>query len=180
MRGNSSGKHWSKLQASVGVFGVILCMAAADGSWMKYVPQAERAKVNPFAGHAEDVAAGSKVFADHCAKCHGEDAEGRRKRPSLRTGRVQGATDGELFWLLSNGSLNRGMPTWSKLPEPTRWQVVAYVKSLGTSWVQSEERNGTSESGGAAFWRHEASGKAWESKNWPLQQRYETKVQPTR
>jgi hypothetical protein len=23
------------------------------------------------------------------------------------------------------------MPTWSTIPEPSRWQIVAYVKSLG-------------------------------------------------
>jgi mono/diheme cytochrome c family protein len=24
-----------------------------------------------------------------------------------------------------------GMPVWSKLPEPQRWQIVTYVKTLG-------------------------------------------------
>jgi mono/diheme cytochrome c family protein len=51
---------------------------------------------------------------------------------------VQGATDGEIFWLLKNGNLGKGMPTWSnKLPEQTRWQVIAYVKSLGKSGLFS-------------------------------------------
>jgi hypothetical protein len=34
---------------------------------------------------------------------------------------------------LKNGNLAKGMPSWSALPEPTRWQVIAYVKSLGPS-----------------------------------------------
>ena len=46
---------------------------------------------------------------------------------------MQDATDGEIFWLLKNGNLPKGMPTWNKLPEQTRWQVIAYVKSLGKS-----------------------------------------------
>ena len=43
---------------------------------------------------------------------------GRGRRPSLRTPEVRSATDGELFWLLRNGSLAHGMPSWSRLPAP--------------------------------------------------------------
>jgi mono/diheme cytochrome c family protein len=111
--------------------------AAADGSWLRHVPDTDRARTNPFAGQADSIAAGGRVFEDHCAKCHGADAEGRGKKPSLRSSRVQGATDGEIFWLLKNGNLGKGMPTWSKLPEQTRWQVIAYVKSLGKSGLFS-------------------------------------------
>ena len=71
-------------------------MAAANGSWLKHVPESDRASVNPYAGQPDAIAAGAKLFADHCAKCHGADALGRGKRPSLRSDRVQNATDGEL------------------------------------------------------------------------------------
>jgi len=40
------------------------------------------------------------------------------------------ATDGELAWLLRDGSLAKGMPTWSSLPEPERWQIIAFLRSL--------------------------------------------------
>ena len=73
------------------------------------------------------------MFADHCAPCHGADALGQGKRPSLRTAEVQNAADGEIFWILRNGYVRRGMPSWSSLPEQTRWQIIAYVKSLGVS-----------------------------------------------
>jgi hypothetical protein len=43
---------------------------------------------------------------------------------------VENATDGELAWLLRNGSLRKGMPTWSSLPEPERWQLIAFLRSL--------------------------------------------------
>ncbi len=105
--------------------------AAADDSWMKQVPDADRQRPNPYAGQSDASAAGSRLFADHCAKCHGADALGRGKRPSLRSKEVQTATDGEIFWLLKNGNRRRGMPSWSSLPEPSRWQLIAYVKSLG-------------------------------------------------
>jgi len=106
---------------------------AADGSWLKHVPEADRQRANPYAGQADAVAAGHRMFEDHCAKCHGEDALGRGKRPSLRSERVQHATDGEIFWLLKNGNLPKGMPTWAALPEPMRWQIITFVKSLGPS-----------------------------------------------
>ena len=130
------------------VCAVFLCIAAADGAWLQNVPDADRQKVNPFAGQKDAVAAGNRVFLDHCAKCHGDDGTGRRKKPSLRTDRVQKATDGEIFWLVKNGSLKHGMPSWSAMPEPMRWQVVTFVKSLGTSMFgQSTFGGGSEESG---------------------------------
>jgi mono/diheme cytochrome c family protein len=57
-------------------------------------------------------------------------AEGGRKAPSLLAEQVQQATPGTLFWILTNGVVRHGMPVWSKLPEPQRWQIVSYLKSL--------------------------------------------------
>lgn len=111
----------------------VMAQGATDNSWMKKVSEKDRQKANPYSGHADAIAAGARVFADHCAPCHGPDALGNGKRPSLRTEEVQNATDGEIFWILRNGYPRRGMPSWSSLPEQTRWQVIAYVKSLGVS-----------------------------------------------
>ena len=86
---------------------------------------------NPLERDPDAVAAGANLFALHCVECHGETAEGGRKGPSLRAAEVQGATPGTLFWILTNGVVRRGMPVWSKLPEPQRWQIVSYLKSLG-------------------------------------------------
>ena len=127
---------------------VSLCIAAADGAWLQNVPDADRQRVNPFAGQKDAVAAGNRIFLDHCAKCHGDDGTGRKKKPSLRTDRVQKATDGEIFWLLKNGNLKHGMPSWSAMPEPMRWQVVTFVKSLGTSFFGQANFGGGSEESG--------------------------------
>jgi mono/diheme cytochrome c family protein len=93
-------------------------------------PEKERVKRNPFENDAGAVTAGSKLFEQHCAECHGSMAEGGKKGPSLREEEVQGAAPGALFWVLTNGVVRRGMPVWSKLPEPQRWQIVSYLKSL--------------------------------------------------
>jgi mono/diheme cytochrome c family protein len=122
---------------AAGLIFAAVAYASADGSWLKRVPDGDRARANPYAGQKDAIAAGSRVFEDHCAKCHGADGEGRGKKPSLRSSRVQEAKDGEIFWLLKNGNLGKGMPTWVKLPEDTRWQLIAYVKSLGKSGLFS-------------------------------------------
>jgi mono/diheme cytochrome c family protein len=131
-------KHKSRVLTAL--LAILLC-AAADGSWLKHVPEADRRRTNPYAGQADARAAGAHLFAGHCAQCHGSDALGRGKHPSLRSERVQQqATDGDIFWLLRNGNLSRGMPTWSALPEQSRWQIIAYVKSLGPSEPQQKSQ----------------------------------------
>jgi mono/diheme cytochrome c family protein len=94
------------------------------------VPEKARARPNPLAGSSDATAAGRKLFQVHCAECHGNTADGSRKGPSLRVELVRQATPGTLFWVLTNGVVRRGMPVWSKLPEPQRWQIVTYLESL--------------------------------------------------
>lgn len=93
-------------------------------------PEKAAARRNPFERDPDAVRAGAKLFEMHCAECHGKLAEGGRKAPSLLQPDVQRASAGALFWLLTNGVVRRGMPVWSKLPEPERWQLVSYIKSL--------------------------------------------------
>lgn len=93
-------------------------------------PKKAVARHNPLANDPDAVAAGANLFDQHCAECHGDMAEGGKKGPSLRADPVQQATAGTLFWILTNGVVRRGMPVWSKLPEPQRWQLVSYLKSL--------------------------------------------------
>jgi len=96
-------------------------------------PAKAAARQNPLESDPEAVAGGAKLFERHCAECHGANADGGKKGPSLRAEEVQQASPGTLFWVLSNGVVRRGMPVWSRLPEPQRWQLVTYIKSLGTS-----------------------------------------------
>jgi mono/diheme cytochrome c family protein len=96
-------------------------------------PRKAAARRNPLEGDPEAAAAGAKLFELHCAECHGEMAEGGKKAPSLLADEVQKATPGAIFWLLTNGVVRRGMPVWSKLPEPQRWQLVRYIQSLSAT-----------------------------------------------
>ena len=116
----------------VAVLSVAAAGMASDGpsDWLRKVGEKDRVRVNPLAGDHSAIAAGAQVFGQRCASCHGAAAEGIGRRPSLRTARVHDASDGELQWLLRNGSLARGMPAWSGLPEVQRWQLVRYLHSL--------------------------------------------------
>lgn len=101
-------------------------------------PQKAQARPNPLDGDPDAATAGRKLFERHCAECHGRGATGDKKGPSLRAEQVQKATPGSLFWILTNGVVRRGMPVWSKLPEPQRWQIISYLKSLGASAATSQ------------------------------------------
>ena len=103
--------------------GVLACIARA--------PLRERGRENPFRNDGTALAAGARLFDEHCAECHGARGTGTRRAPTLRTAVIQNATPGELAWFLRNGNLRAGMPSWSGLPEARRWQLVSYVKSLG-------------------------------------------------
>ena len=103
----------------------------SDYSELEKAPAKYRAKVNPMAKDKDSIPAGKILFEQHCAECHGENASGTKKAPSLRAQEVQTAPPGTLFWILSNGIVRKGMPVWSKLPEPQRWQLISFIQSLG-------------------------------------------------
>ena len=107
-----------------------LMFGAARGSWLESVPAQERVRTNPHAEDGNAVAAGAILYKKHCSSCHGDEMQGIGKHPSLRTARVHDATDGELHWLLTNGVLAHGMPSWSSLPDDQRWQLTSFLHSL--------------------------------------------------
>jgi mono/diheme cytochrome c family protein len=101
-------------------------------------PDKARAKHNPLEKDRDAIPGGRNLFEQHCSECHGDTGEGGKKGPSLRAPEVQNAAPGAIFWILTNGVVRRGMPVWSKLPEPQRWQLVSYVKSLGLAPAKLE------------------------------------------
>lgn len=105
---------------------------------MEKAPKKARDRQNPLRNDPDAVAAGAKLFAQHCAECHGEMGEGGRKAPSLLAHEVQQSSPGTLFWILTNGVVRKGMPVWSKLPEPQRWQLVRYIKALSPAAAKPE------------------------------------------
>jgi len=109
---------------------VLLLAGVGDGRWLTQVPAKDAARDNAILHESDAAEVGARLFTQHCAECHADNAEGKNGKPSLRSEHVAQATPGQLYWLLTNGSLKNGMPSWSRLPEQQRWQIVAYLKSL--------------------------------------------------
>jgi len=91
------------------------------------VPESARMKQNPLGDDLDAVRAGEKLFEMHCAECHGRMAGGGKRGPSLMEEQIRRAEPGEIFWILTNGVVRRGMPAWSKLPDQQRWQIVRFL-----------------------------------------------------
>src|SRR5690349_21387775 len=97
-------------------------------SWV--APDRAASKPNPLAGRPELADGGRKIFEQRCTQCHGDDAQGTNRAPDLLSRRVQAQTDGALFWKISSGDTRAGMPSFSYLHAPERWQLVLHLRSL--------------------------------------------------
>jgi glucose/arabinose dehydrogenase len=93
---------------------------------------------NPFAKSEAARAAGQKLYAANCASCHGRQGQGTGNVPSLVDGRLDSVTPGELFWFITKGSKENGMPSWSAMQVTKRWQIVTYLKLMKVSKASTE------------------------------------------
>jgi mono/diheme cytochrome c family protein len=107
-----------------------------DPGWR--VPVEAAGRSNPLAARPEAAAGGAKLFKRNCVECHGEDGAGlaRKNAADLQLVVVQEQSDGTLFWKISNGNPDRGMPPFSRLPELQRWQLVLYLRKLRPTATQ--------------------------------------------
>jgi putative copper export protein/mono/diheme cytochrome c family protein/peroxiredoxin len=87
---------------------------------------------------ADSIVEGGALYQAHCASCHGT--------PKF-DGAVQGGTavdllvtetawlsSGDLFWFISHGAPEHGMPAFaSQLQDTQRWRVIAYLRALANA-----------------------------------------------
>jgi mono/diheme cytochrome c family protein len=101
---------------------------------------------NPFPSTKENIETGKGIFHGKafCVTCHGRDGKGLQDIPGLRgklprnfTDKAWQAarTDGELLWILKNGSPGTAMAPFIPriLTEEEAWHVILYVRSFGKS-----------------------------------------------
>jgi glucose/arabinose dehydrogenase len=118
-------------------FAVVLCLLpvvivkAADTPFHD-APAAAKAMKNPYDGQPSALDAGKTLYTRNCLACHGRGLQGTGNVPSLIDGKLKGITQGEVFWFITKGDKDSGMPSWSFLPEEKRWQVVTYVSAVAS------------------------------------------------
>jgi mono/diheme cytochrome c family protein len=100
----------------------------------------DSAKKNPIAPTPEGLAEARKLYGYHCAMCHGKDGNGKGdlaadmklelldwRDPSS----IEKMSDGELFWIVSNGKGKMLGGEGDRTPEKMRWNLVHLVRSFG-------------------------------------------------
>jgi len=93
-------------------------------------PASAKTTKNPLAGQQAAIDAGKTVYARNCLSCHGKTLKGTGNVPSLIDGKLKGVTEGEIFWFVTKGDKDNGMPSWAFMPEEKRWQVVSYLEAV--------------------------------------------------
>ncbi len=102
------------------------------------------AKKNPVIPTAESLAAGERLYNAKsktlpCAYCHGAKGDGKgnlatqfdpRPRNFLCTATINGIEDGQLFWIIQNGSPATAMPPSKNLTDEQIWHIVNHVRKL--------------------------------------------------
>jgi len=100
----------------------------------------DAAKKNPIAPTPEGLAEARKLFGYHCAMCHGKEGDGKgdlaeEMKLQLHDWRdassIEKMTDGELFWIVSNGKGKMLGGEGDRTPEKMRWNLVNLVRSFG-------------------------------------------------
>jgi len=93
--------------------------------------------IAPTGYSASSIVQGAKLFATHCASCHGREGRGdgpagrflRVKPSDLTADHVYGHTDGDLYWWITNG-IREVMPPFAlALDEEARWNVIDFVRA---------------------------------------------------
>ena len=121
--------------------------AADDCVQERKTPQAPSnilKQTNPLESTPENIAAAEMLFAKGakplaCAQCHGLNGNGDGKMARGMTPRprdfscqamMKDIPDGQLFWIIKNGSKGTGMMGFKMLNDDQIWQLVSHIRKL--------------------------------------------------
>ncbi|MFT4578944.1 MAG: mono/diheme cytochrome c family protein [Nitrospinales bacterium] len=99
---------------------------------------------NPLGSTPDNVSAGEKLYHKEakplaCVQCHGPKgkadgvmAKGMTPKPRdfSCSAMMKDIPDGQLFWVIKNGSKGTGMMSFNALNDTQIWQVVSYIRKL--------------------------------------------------
>ena len=121
---------------------------------MATVPDEYAGLANPVPADEASLARGAETYANLCATCHGDGGMGDgpagasldpAPAPIAHTSQMLG--DDYLFWRISEGGamepFNSAMIAWKgSLDEEARWDVINYVRALGSGQAAPGQRMG--------------------------------------
>jgi mono/diheme cytochrome c family protein len=98
---------------------------------------------NPQRSSPERIAVGRRLYekgaAPACQLCHGLKGDGKgtlasqfepRPRNFICAEMLDEIPDGQLFWIIRNGSADTGMPAYPKLSDRSIWRIILYLRTL--------------------------------------------------
>jgi mono/diheme cytochrome c family protein len=108
------------------------------------IPTEYAGLTNPVPADAASLERGAALYATNCASCHGDGGMGDgpagtaldpAPAPVAHTSQMM--SDDYLFWRISEGGTPFGtlMPAWKVLNEQARWDMVNYMRALGSGAV---------------------------------------------
>lgn len=112
------------------------------------IPSEAAAKVNPVKSTPEGVASVTKLYGYHCSMCHGKEGDGKGDlavdmKLNLHDWRDAGTiakmTDGELFYVITNGRGKMTGGEGDRTKEEVRWNLVNLVRSFGKKAETSQK-----------------------------------------
>ncbi|MBF0184770.1 MAG: cytochrome c [Magnetococcales bacterium] len=141
-----------KARVVLSLLGVALLLSTQVGAAEHKTPTAPAdflSKVSPIKADEADEAtlkAGAKIYTKKCAKCHGETGDGKGSAAGELTikpanmsapGYMAGRKDGQLYWILLNGSPNTDMKGFGpgseqNFSEDEMWKVITYMRATFT------------------------------------------------
>src|SRR3979411_1170572 len=92
-------------------------------------PDSTKALKDPVEGQPQAREAGGRLSARNFLSFHGKNGQGSGNVPSLADAKLDSVPAGEVFWFITKGSKENGMPSWAFLPQQQRWQIVPFVRS---------------------------------------------------
>jgi mono/diheme cytochrome c family protein len=113
------------------------------------IPADVAAKKNPVKVTPEGLAEAKKLYGYHCAMCHGKDGDGKgdlaeQMKLQLKDWRDPNSltryTDGELFYIVTNGRGQMVGGEGDRTKEEVRWNLVSLVHSFGQKPAESSAK----------------------------------------
>ena len=109
------------------------------------IPAEYAGLTNPIPADEESLKRGAALYAVNCASCHGNGGMGDGPAgtaldpaPASVAHTSQMMADDYLFWRISEGGISFGtsMPAWTILDEQARWDMVNYMRALGSGTMK--------------------------------------------